>query len=147
MLLFKFALSYAHETFRAGQQFAQLCGTLKESGISFENILKSGVTSRGVDFHKSGIVFLPEHISQRSPLPANEEGGSSHLLQSETPIARNCSEVDFCPRMWKQFFFLQRNCCCFFFGSSLRLSGLMVVQKKHICGKVTEQNLNWIMQT
>ena len=35
----------------------------KESGNSFENILKSGVTSRGVGFHKSSIVFLPEHIT------------------------------------------------------------------------------------
>ena len=55
----------------------------KISGNSFENILKSGVTSRGVGFYKSRIVFLPEHFSQTSPLPADEEGGSSHLLQSE----------------------------------------------------------------
>ena len=115
----------------------------KKSGNSFENILKSGVTSRGVGFHKSRIVFLPEHISQTSPLPADEEGGSSHLLQSEIP--RNCSEVEFCPRTWKQWVFLRRN--CFFICSCLPHSALMVVQKKHICGKVTEQNLNWSLQT
>ena len=114
-------------------------GIVKESGNSFENILKSGITSRGVGFHKSRIVFLPEHISQTSPLPADEEGGSSHLLQSE--ISRNCSEVDFCPRTWKQCVFLRRN--CFLICSSLSHSALMLAQRKRICGKVTEQNLNW----
>ena len=91
----------------------QLCGIVKESGNSFENILKSGVTSRGVGFHKSRIVFLPEHICQTRPLPADKEGGSSHLLQSE--ISRNCSEVDFCPRTFKQCVFLRGNCFFFMF--------------------------------
>ena len=80
---------------------------------------------------------MPEHISQTSPLPGDEEGGSSHLLQSE--ISRNCSEVDFCPRTWKQCVFLRRN--CFFICSSLPHSALMLAQRKCICGKVTEQNL------
>ena len=82
----------------------------KESGNSFENILKSGVTSRGVGFHKSALFSCQNTllISRTSPLPADEEGGSSHLLQSE--ISRNCSEVDFCPRTWKQCVLLRRSC-------------------------------------
>ena len=55
------------------------CVVLEQGRNSCKNVLKSGVTPREVGFHKSTIVFLPEHISQTSPLP-DEEGGSSHLL-------------------------------------------------------------------
>ena len=40
--------------------------------------------------------------------------------------------------------FLRRN--CFFICSSLPHSALMLAQRKRICGKVTEQNLNWGLQ-
>ena len=46
------------KTFRADYQFTQLCGIVKESGNSFENILKSGL-------HRGESVFTKVELFSR----------------------------------------------------------------------------------
>ena len=106
----------------------------------------------------SGAFIIKVNRDNICSYPKNNGAHFCYLFSvQKMPLSTHCQQMrkvvlhtyyrakfDLCSRMWKQSVRLRRN--CFFIRSSLPHSTLMLVQRKRISGKVTEQNLDWGLQ-